>query len=114
MWFNVLPLLYLESCQILSNAMVMKLLLKTKNVPKCLVANVKKKPQIRRKKVYWNKVNAKEGNVWSALKKLDVKLKHLEEFDGLFSQAIGADKEKKQKESSHSPSNFARTVKVIE
>jgi hypothetical protein len=75
---------------------------------------VKKKPQIRRKKVYWNKVDAKEGNVWSDLKKLDVKLKHLEEFDGLFSQAIGANKGKEQKETSQSPTNSARTVKVIE
>jgi hypothetical protein len=82
---------------------------------KKLGAKAKKKPQVRRKKVYWNKVDAKEGNVWSALKKLDIKLKHLEEFDELFSQAIGVDEEREQKEtSSQSPTNSSRTVKVIE
>ena len=77
--------------------------------------NIKKKPKVRRKKVYWNNVDAKEGTVWSALKKLDVKLKHdIEEFESLFLQAIDADKEKKKKEASQSAARAGKSVKVIE
>jgi hypothetical protein len=80
-----------------------------------LGANVTKNPKVRRKKIYWNRVDAKEGNLWSALKKLEVKMKHLDEFERLFSQAIDVDKEKEQKESYQSPSkSAAKTVKVIE
>jgi len=42
-------------------------------------------------------------------------MKHLDEFERLFSQAIDVDKEKEQKESSQLPSkSAAKTVKVIE
>ena len=42
-------------------------------------------------------------------------MKHLDEFERLFSQAIDVDKEKEQKESYQSPSkSAAKTVKVIE
>ena len=76
---------------------------------------IKKKPKVRRKKVYWNNVDAKEGTVWSALKKLDVKLKHdVEEFESLFLQAIDADKERKKKEASKSAARAGKSVKVIE
>jgi hypothetical protein len=72
------------------------------------------KPKVRRKKVFWNPVCAKEGNLWSVLKKFDVKLKHLDDFDGLFSQAISVDIDIELKETSRPPSNSARNVKVIE
>ena len=83
---------------------------------KSATKNAKKKPKVRRKKVYWNKVDAKEGTVWSALKELEVKLQHdIDEFEKLFSQAIDANKEIEKKATSKSASkNGAKTVKVIE
>ena len=73
-----------------------------------------KKPRIRRKRVFWNKVEAKEGTIWSALKDMDVKLTHdIEEFEGLFSQSMDAKKKKTKKEVSESPSKAGKTVKVI-
>ena len=77
----------------------------------------KKGPKIRRKKVFWNQLDAQEGTVWSALKKLDVKLKHdQKEFEDLFAQAIDAQRKKDKEETSESAkkSKSARTVKVIE
>lgn len=77
--------------------------------------NVKKAPKVRRKKVYWNKLEAKEGTVWSAVRKLDVTLKHdLEEFERLFAQLIDAQKDKEKKEASESAAKSGKTVKVIE
>ena len=77
----------------------------------------KKGPKIRRKKVFWNQLDAKEGTVWSALKKLDVNLKHdQKEFEELFAQAIDAQKKKDKEATAESAkkSKSARTVKVIE
>ena len=77
----------------------------------------KKRPKIRRKKVFWNQLDAKEGTVWSALKKLDVNLKHdQKEFEELFAQAIDAQKKKDKEATAESTkkSKSARTVKVIE
>lgn len=76
----------------------------------------KGKPTLRRKKVYWNKVDAREGNIWSVLKKLEPTLKHdPAEFERLFSQSIDAEREKEQNEISRSTtSSTAKNVKVIE
>jgi hypothetical protein len=71
-------------------------------------------PTVRRKKVYWNQVDAKDGTMWSVVKKLNVKLKHHSSFEGLFTQAIDAEKDKEQRESSQSPNKSAKTVKVID
>ena len=84
------------------------------DLPKDLVTNVNPIPTVRRKKVYWNQVDAKDGNMWSAVKKLNVKLKHHSSFEGLFTQAIDADKDKEQREASQSPNKSAKTVKVID
>lgn len=76
-----------------------------------------KGPKIRRKKVYWNQLDANEGTVWSVLKDLDVNLKYeKEEFERLFAQAIDAQKEKDKKEAGGTAkkSKSARTVKVID
>lgn len=77
---------------------------------------LKGKPKIRRKKVYWNKVDAKDGTVWSVVRKLDVKKLDIdiEEFERLFSQAIDAEKEREKKEAKEASSKSAKTVKVIE
>lgn len=80
---------------------------------------LKPKPKVRRKKVFLNKVNIKDGTVWSEVKKSDVKLKleHslMEEFEQLFSQAIDSDKEKKNdKETKDTSPKAVKTVKVIE
>lgn len=73
------------------------------------------KPKVRRKKVYWNKVDAKDGNVWTVVKKLEVKLNlEIEEFEKLFSQAIDAQKEKEKKDAKETSKSSAKTVKVIE
>jgi hypothetical protein len=75
----------------------------------------KAKPKLRRKKVYWNRVDAREGNIWSALRNLEPVLKHdSAEFERLFSQSIDAEKEKEQTDSSRSTSPSAKNVKVIE
>ena len=77
---------------------------------------LKKKPKFRRKKVYWNRLDAKEGTVWSNLQQVDAKLEHdIDEFEGLFTQAIDAEKEKAKKfaEAGRNESK-AGTVKVIE
>ena len=84
------------------------------SLSKDLAPNVNPIPNIRRKKVYWNQVDAKDGNLWSAVKKLDLKLRHHSSFEGLFTQAINADKEKEEKEASQSPNKSAKTVKVID
>jgi hypothetical protein len=82
------------------------------NNPRTIRTN---KPNVRRKKVFWNPVGAKEGTVWSVLKRIDVKLKHCDDFDVLFSQAIGEDNYYVElKETSQPPSNSPRSVKVIE
>ena len=74
-----------------------------------------KKTKVRRKKVYWNKVDAKEGTVWSTLQKLEVNLtQDMEEFERLFAQAIDADKEKEKKEAAQAKAKTGKTVKVIE
>ncbi len=53
--------------------------------------------------------------MWSVLKRIDVKLKHCDDFDVLFSQAIGEDNYYVElKETSQPPSNSPRSVKVIE
>lgn len=75
---------------------------------------LKKKPKLRRKKVYWNKLDAKEGTVWSNLQQADVKLEHdVDEFEELFTQAIDAEKERTKKAKGRNESK-AGTVKVIE
>jgi hypothetical protein len=75
----------------------------------------KAKPKLRRKKVYWNRVEAREGNIWSAVLKLDPILKHdSSEFERLFSQSIDAVKEDKQNIASCSTSPSVKNVKVIE
>ena len=73
------------------------------------------KPKIRRKKVYWNKIDAKDGNVWTVVKKLEVKLEvEMEEFERLFSQALDAQKEKEKKDAKASSKKPTKGVKVIE
>jgi hypothetical protein len=76
----------------------------------------KGKPTLRRKKVYWNKIDAREGNIWSVLEKLEPTLKHDPvEFERLFSQSIDAEREKEQNEASRSTTSLtAKNVKVIE
>ena len=78
--------------------------------------NIKKKPKVRRKKVYWNKIETiQEGTIWSVVRKLEVKLKHnLEEFEGLFAQAIDAKKDGEKKVAKETAAKSAKTVKVIE
>ena len=75
-----------------------------------------KGPKIRRKKVYWNQLDANEGTVWSALKQLEIKLKlEKEEFEELFAQIIDAKKEKDKKQASEAKkSKASKTVKVID
>ena len=75
----------------------------------------KPKPKLRWKKVYWNRVDAREGNIWSALKKLEMNLKHdRKEFERLFFQSIDAAQDKEQIEVPRSTSISAKNVKVIE
>ncbi|KAL7552298.1 hypothetical protein ACHAWF_015542 [Thalassiosira exigua] len=77
--------------------------------------SLKKKPKFRRKKVYWNKLDAKAGTVWSALRALDVNLRHdIDEFERLFSQAIDADKEREKKEANEAASKLKKGVRVID
>lgn len=84
------------------------------DLPKGIASNVNPIPAVRRKKVYWNQVDAKDGNMWSAVKKLDLKFKHHSSFEGLFTQAIDADKVKDQREAYQLPNKSAKTVKVID
>lgn len=71
-----------------------------------------KKSKVRRKKVFWNKVDAKDGTVWEVLRKLDVNLKHdLDEFEKLFSQALDAKKDEEKKEAKK---KTGKSVKFIE
>ena len=73
------------------------------------------KPKVRRKKVFWNKVEAKEGTVWEAARELDIDLQlDVDEFENLFSQAIDADKEKEKKAAGVAAKSAQKTVKVIE
>jgi len=77
---------------------------------------ITKKPKIRRKKVYWTQVDAREGTVWQEVKSSKIVLDiDIDEFEKLFTQAIDADKErgKKEKESVKS-SKKSGTVKVID
>jgi len=77
---------------------------------------ITKKPKIRRKKVYWTQVDAREGTVWQEVKSSKIVLDiDMDEFEKLFTQAIDADKErgKKEKESVKS-SKKSGTVKVID
>ncbi|KAL7538804.1 hypothetical protein ACHAXR_008805 [Thalassiosira sp. AJA248-18] len=74
------------------------------------------KPKVRRKKVYWNKVDVKERNVWSEVRRLNLQVQlETEEFEGLFSQLIDAEEEKKKKDAKEASSKKpAKTVKVID
>ena len=80
---------------------------------------MKKKPKVNRKKVYWTEVEAREGTIWSLLKKTDEMkdIKHdNNEFESLFTQTIDPDttKTKKQCSQGSSKSNSAKSVKVID
>lgn len=94
----------------------------SEGVPKLLTSEemsgpnlTKPKPKLRRKKVYWNRVDAREGNIWSALRKLEMNLKHdQKEFERLFLQSIDASQVKEQIEVPRSTSISAKNVKVIE
>ncbi len=79
------------------------------------LAITKASPKLRRKKVYWNRIDAREGNIWSAVLKLDPILKHdSSEFEKLFSQSIDAVKENKRNVAYCSTSPSVKNVKVIE
>ena len=85
-----------------------------KSVPRGFA--LEKKPKLRRKKVYWNKLDAKEGTFWSDLRQVDVKLEHdTDELETLFTQAIDAEKEREKKKLAEVKNKSkAGTVKVID
>lgn len=81
----------------------------------CGVKIMKTKPKLRRKKVYWTRVDAREGNIWSAVRELEPTLKHdPTEFERLFAQSVDAETEKVQSVASRSTSPSVQNVKVIE
>lgn len=81
----------------------------------CGVKIMKAKPKLRRKKVYWTRVDAREGNIWSAVRNLEPTLKHdPTEFERLFAQSVDAETVKVQNGASRSTSPSVQNVKVIE
>lgn len=86
---------------------------KNKSVLKGFKMN--KKPKIRRKKVYWTQIDAKEGTVWQAVKNSKMVFDiDIDEFEALFTQAVDADKEKEKKEKESTKFCKKMSVKVID
>jgi len=87
---------------------------KKKNALK--VSKTNKKPKIRRKKVYWTQVDAKEGTVWQAVKSSEIELDiNIDEFERLFTQAVNVNKEGEKKEKGPAKSSKkSGIVKVID
>eukprot|EP00985_Skeletonema_marinoi_P013815 scaffold6903_cov119-Skeletonema_marinoi.AAC.7 len=80
------------------------------------VSKTNKKPKIRRKKVYWTQVDAKEGTVWQAVKSSEIELDiNIDEFERLFTQAVDVNKEGEKKEKGPAKSSKkSGIVKVID